>query len=65
MKEFRKEVYDACAKTVKVYKFDAVLHKIITARLGRNLGPISTMSDDLRQALYRLALQLQKERDYD
>ena len=34
--------------------------QIITARLGRDLGPISTMPRDTRRALYLLALQLQK-----
>jgi hypothetical protein len=32
--------------------------QIIEARLGRTLGPISTMPQDLRRALYLLALQL-------
>lgn len=31
---------------------------IIETRLGRPLGPISTMPRDLRRALYLLALQL-------
>ena len=34
--------------------------QIIEARLGRPLGPIATMSQDLRRAIYRLALQLVK-----
>lgn len=33
---------------------------IITARLGRDLGPLAIMPRDLRKALYRLALQLQR-----
>lgn len=33
---------------------------IIERRLGRDIGPIRTMPADLRRALYRLALQLQK-----
>lgn len=36
--------------------------QIITARLGRDLGPLATMPRDLRTALYRLALQLNKAR---
>lgn len=36
--------------------------QIIEARLGRDIGPLSTMPRDLRDALYRLALQLQKVR---
>ena len=32
--------------------------QIIEARLGRPLGPISTMPRDTRRALYLLALQL-------
>lgn len=32
--------------------------QIIEARLGRPLGPIDTMPDDERRALYLLALQL-------
>jgi len=35
----------------------------ITARLGRDLGPLATMPTDLRKALYRLALELQKQRN--
>ena len=34
--------------------------QIIEARLGRDLGPLSTMPCDLRRALYLLALQLQR-----
>lgn len=34
--------------------------QIITARLGRDLGPLATMPRDLRKALYRLALHLQR-----
>lgn len=34
---------------------------IITARLGRDLGPLSTMPRDLRRALYLLALQLNRK----
>ena len=34
--------------------------QIITARLGRDLGPLATMPRDLRKAVYALALQLQK-----
>ena len=34
--------------------------QIITARLGRDLGPLATMPTDLRKALYRLALELQR-----
>lgn len=34
--------------------------EIITARLGRDLGPLATMPRDLRRAIYLLALQLQK-----
>lgn len=33
---------------------------IITARLGRDPGPLATMPRDLRDAIYRLALQLQR-----
>lgn len=36
--------------------------QIIERRLGRDLGPLSAMPRDLRDALYRLALQLQKVR---
>jgi hypothetical protein len=32
--------------------------QIIEARLGRSLGPLSTMPKDQRRALYLLALQL-------
>lgn len=35
--------------------------QIITARLGRDLGPLSTMPRDLRRALYLLALQLNRK----
>jgi hypothetical protein len=34
--------------------------QIIQARLGRDIGPIATMPRDLRTALYRLALHLQR-----
>ena len=34
---------------------------IITARLGRDLGPLVTMPRDLRRALYLLALQLNRK----
>ena len=34
--------------------------QIIQARLGRDIGPLATMPRDLRTALYRLALQLQR-----
>jgi len=37
--------------------------QIITARLGRDLGPLETMPTDLRKALYRLAMELQKQRN--
>lgn len=33
---------------------------IIEARLGRPLGPLADMPRDLRDALYRLARELQK-----
>jgi len=33
---------------------------IITARLGRDIGPLATMPRDLRRALYLLALQLNR-----
>jgi len=36
--------------------------QIIERRLGRNLGPLATMPRDLRNAIYRLALTLQKEK---
>ena len=36
--------------------------QIIEARLGRSLGPIATMPQDLRRALYLLALQLVRNR---
>jgi hypothetical protein len=32
--------------------------RIIETRLGRPLGPLATMPRDLRNAIYRLALQL-------
>jgi len=32
--------------------------QIIEARLGRSLGPVATMPQDLRRALYLLARQL-------
>lgn len=34
--------------------------QIIETRLGRDLGTLATMPKDLRRALYRLALQLQR-----
>ena len=34
---------------------------IITARLGRDLGPLATMPRDLRRALYLLALELNRK----
>lgn len=34
---------------------------IITARLGRDLGPLVTMPRDLRRALYLLALELNRK----
>ena len=34
---------------------------IITARLGRDLGPLAAMRLDLRRALYLLALQLNRK----
>lgn len=36
--------------------------QIIEARLGRLLGSVATMPQDLRRALYLLALQLVRER---
>lgn len=35
--------------------------QILESRLGRPLGPVATMPRDLREALYRLALQLAKK----
>ena len=35
---------------------------IIEARLGRPLGPLADMPRDLRDALYRLALALEKQK---
>ena len=35
---------------------------ILENRLGRPLGPVATMPRDLRIAMYRLALQLVKNR---
>ena len=35
--------------------------QIITARLGRGLGPLAAMPRDLRRALYLLALQLNRK----
>ena len=35
--------------------------KIIEGRLGRPIGPLETMSRDLRRALYLLALQLNRK----
>lgn len=32
--------------------------QIISARLGRDIGPLATMPRDLRRALYLLALRL-------
>ena len=34
--------------------------QIIEARLGRAVGPLTTMPRDLRRALYLLALQLNR-----
>jgi hypothetical protein len=34
--------------------------QIISARLGRDLGPLATMPRDLRKAVFMLALQLNK-----
>lgn len=34
--------------------------QIIERRLGRDLGPLGTMPRDARDAIYRLALHLQK-----
>ena len=34
--------------------------QIIELRLGRDLGPLADMPRDLRQAIYKLALQLQR-----
>jgi hypothetical protein len=34
--------------------------QIISARLGRDLGPLATMPRDLRNAVFMLALQLNK-----
>jgi hypothetical protein len=34
--------------------------QIIEARLGRDIGPLATMPRDMRTALYRLALHLQR-----
>ena len=34
--------------------------EIIARRLGRDLGPVRDMPPDLRTAMYRLALQLQR-----
>lgn len=34
--------------------------QIIERRLGRALGPVRDMPTDLRRAVYRLALELQK-----
>lgn len=34
--------------------------QIISARLGRDLGPLHSMPRDLRRAIYLLALHLQK-----
>jgi hypothetical protein len=36
--------------------------QIITARLGRDLGPIATMPTALRRAMLRLALELQRNK---
>jgi hypothetical protein len=35
---------------------------ILESRLGRPLGPVATMPRDVRVAMYRLALQLVKNR---
>jgi hypothetical protein len=34
--------------------------QIISARLGRDLGPLATMPRDLRKAVFMLAMQLNK-----
>lgn len=39
-----------------------IARQIIEARLGHSIGPIATMMRDLRNALYRLALYLQKQK---
>lgn len=36
--------------------------QVLETRLGRDIGPLNTMPRDLRTALYRLHLVLQKER---
>jgi len=36
--------------------------QIISARLGRDIGPIATMPKDLRRALYFLARAMNKQR---
>ncbi len=40
---------------------DMTARQIIEARLSRSLGPIDTMPEDERRALYLLALQLQRK----
>ena len=37
--------------------------QIIERRLGRDLGPLATMPRDLRQAIYKLALQMQRHKN--
>jgi hypothetical protein len=39
---------------------DLTARQIIETRLGRDLGPLSSMPRDMRRALYRLALQPQR-----
>lgn len=50
--------------SLKATAADPVPHmtarQIIERRLGRGLGPLVTMPRDTRDAIYRLALQLQK-----
>jgi hypothetical protein len=38
------------------------LTKADVVRLGRDLGPLATMPTDLRKALYRPALELQRNK---
>ena len=42
--------------------FSMTARQIIEARLGRSLGPLSTMPSDLRKAIQLLAIQLIKTR---
>lgn len=37
--------------------------QIIETRLGRPLGPMATMPRDLRRAIYKLALYLQRMKE--